>query len=273
MKPIDVYVDGKLFNDPKTNKKVDLVENYKERLNTQRRLGNQSGSLYFIPFLLLSILDKYDKNKANPNGYKKLKDKWFETMLNSVYFELTSGRIVPLYAVEKISLETCSLRQPPSVPQNILPLKLSNLPQPLPQPVFRSKKKVYSVFIDYNIVEHEYDKKNKTYNTKIRNYNHERVNLGDEINLAEGGIEDLTLDHVVPIYSVLEAYREQLPYISMIDQLIKLHNGDYRVGTITHLIDSDDPESLKELQKELNFVMRATRGLRVCSQRVNKLSV
>ena len=125
MKPIDVYVDGKLFNDPKTNKKVDLVENYKERLNTQRRLGNQSGSLYFIPFLLLSILDKYDKNKANPNGYKKLKDKWFETMLNSVYFELTSGRIVPLYAVEKISLETCSLRQPPSVPQNILPLKLS----------------------------------------------------------------------------------------------------------------------------------------------------
>jgi len=218
--------------------KNDLMSIFKSRITTQRRYGNLFGGICFIPSLIGQIL----KNSGHKTDYNK----WIDKTLDSVYFELESGKIVPLRFVEHLYLKETTIK-------SILPCSGTSLPgiAPIANIATISSNNWYAVYLDY--VENNHT------------YTNERVYLGDDLNLAYGGIKDVTMDHVVPIRDILTNYADKLPYltaISCIMQSVKSPSYSNVNSYITSNISS-------QIVNELNLIVQKTRGIRICSGRVN----
>ena len=267
---IAIYVNGKpVFNDNKKPK--NLIEVFESRLRSQDRVGNDSGTLYFSPRILSHLMTKYDEAYGK-KGYVKSGSftKWIENTLKSVYFELMSGEIVPLSAISKLHLISSKQQEQVENSKDWCPqknsLKLSNFQiGDIPQQHSSHKPTMYEVYI----CRKDSDEKEPVY-------------LGDKLNLLEDGLRDLTLDHVVTTYDMREQYHEDLAYIAKIDALIRYFlpkdekfekNRSSIAKNIEYIIDFNDETALNKLKEELDLIVRATRGIRVCSKRVNKLSV
>jgi len=261
-KIITIWVDGE--QEFKNNKPVNLIDVFENRLRSQDRPGNDSGTLYFSPTILCSLLNQYDKACGSKGSFTT----WIENTLNSVYFELMSGEILPLSAISQLHLRFI---QQEGNNNCVLPAKitLSNIPLgAIPQPSIQTQGDMYEVYICRN-----------------GSSTPERVYLGDKLNLAKDGVKDLTLDHVVTTYDMREQYHDDLEYIAKIDALIRYfhqrHNSisNFRsectaiAKDIADITDFNDKTALNKLNEELALIVRATRGIRVCSKRVNKLSV
>jgi len=221
------------------NYKKGLMSIFKSRVNTQRRFGNISGGICFIPSLVKQILKNF--------GNQTLYDQWLEKTLDSVYFELESGKIVPLRLVNHLYLNEAVITS--ILPSNVTPLQ-GILPKTYTSTT-SSSNSWYEVYIDY--IE------------KGQVFTNERVYLGDDLNLAKGGIEDVTLDHVVPIRNILTDYANQLPYLTAISRIIQgVKSPSYSVVKpyITGNIST-------QIVNELNLIVQKTRGIRICSGRVN----
>ena len=264
---IAIYVDG--IQAFKKSKPINLIEVFGNRLRSQDRKGNDSGTIYFSPTILGSLLKQYDKACGGKGSFTS----WIEKTLKSVYFELYSGEIVPLSSVSELHLITPQqqvqvLNNNSILPQNV---KLSSIQiGAIPQPAIQKQNNMYEVYIC---------RKGST--------TPERVYLGDKLNLAKNGVEDLTLDHVVTTYDMREQYYDDLECIAKIDALIRyvrpqfssIKNFRSQCNAIAKyivdnkIIDFMDLTALNKLRDELDLIVRATRGIRVCSKRVNKLSV
>lgn len=224
---------GKPYNHGK-----DLIKVFQSRINTQRRSGNQSGGICFNPSLIRQLLNKL--------GNKKAYNQWIEQTLDSVYFELVSGKIVPLRLVEHLYLKEAAI---PSI------MTSSGVPLPgikpiTPAPALPSSISWYEVYIDYS--------------ENCQTFTNERVYLGDDLNLARGGIEDVTLDHVVPIRDILTDNASRLPYLTAISFIAK------SVGTSSAAVSSYITGNISaQIVDELNLIVQKTRGIRICSGRVN----
>ena len=217
----------------------DLISVFKSRINTQRRNGNLSGGICFIPSLIRQILKKF--------GNKTFYDQWLEKTLDSVYFELDSGKIVPLRFVEHLYLKETATK-------SILPSSGSSLSGIAPiayTPTTSSSVSWYEVYVDYK--------------ENCQTYTNERVYLGDDLNLARGGIEDVTLDHVVPIRDVLTDFADQLPYLKAISYIVQNIKPSSYTNVKNYIIN----DISTHLVNELNLIVQKTRGIRICSGRVN----
>ena len=198
-----------------------------------------SGGICFFPSLIGQIL----KNFGNKKSYTQ----WIEMTLESVYFELDSGKIVPLRSVEHLYLKE-------TVFSSILPSSGSSLSGIAPiasTTATSSSVSWYEVYIDYKENGHP--------------FTNERVYLGDDLNLARGGIEDVTLDHVVPIRDILTDYAHQLPYLSAISNIVHYVKSSSFKNVKPYIISNISTN----IVGELNLIVQKTRGIRICSGRVN----
>ena len=258
---IKIFVNGS--KQQKNGKDVNLIDVFENRLRSQDRAGNNSGTLYFSPTILCTLLNNYDAACSNEGSFIT----WINNTLKSVYFELQTGEIIPLSAVSELHLESSTQQVANNSVslQNIQlsSLQLVNIPTPSAQ---TQNNNMYEVYI-----------------CRVGSNKQERVYLGDKLNLAKNGTMDLTLDHVVTTYDMREQYQNDLEYIAKIDALIrffipqhpkmksrKLYNA---IATdIANIISFNDQTALNKLNDELALIVRATRGIRVCTARVNKLS-
>lgn len=217
----------------------------KNRLRTQNRNGSVAGNLYFYPSVISKILNAYEKS-----AIKSAFNDWLNASLESVYFVLVSGKIVPLYLVKEVNLipeEKSSTILEPSMKYGKDLLRRGSV-------TFSAKqqKVKYIVYIKYA------DK------------GPEQVYVGTEDNMVTG-INDLTIDHVQPIKETLEKNILELPYMHGIDEIIRA--SDYtKKGEISKEIPKYiqlDEISYKGLIKELDLIRRETRGLRMIASVMN----
>lgn len=226
-------IHGKPYNLDK-----DLIKVFKSRINTQRRNGNVSGGICFHPSLIRQILN----NLGNKTAYNQ----WIEQTLDSVYFELYSGKIVPLRLVEQLYLKEV-VTPPIALSSGI---SLSGISPKTPISTSSSSISWYEVYIDYK--------------ENCQTFTDERVYLGDDLNLARGGIEDVTLDHVVPMRDILTDYVNHLPYLTAIS-IITQSVGTSYTNVSPHITGNISAQ----IADELGLIVRKTRGIRICSGRVN----
>lgn len=258
---IKIFVNGS--KQQKNGKDVNLIDVFENRLRSQDRAGNNSGTLYFSPTILCTLLNNYDAACSNEGSFIT----WINNTLKSVYFELQTGEIIPLSAVSELHLKS-STQQVANNSVSLQNIKLSSLQLVnIPTPSAQTQNNMYEAYI-----------------CRVGSNKQERVYLGDKLNLAKDGTSDLTLDHVVTTYDMREQYQNDLEYIAKIDALIRffipqhpqmksrtLYNAIAK--DIVQIINFKDQTALNKLNEELALIVRATRGIRVCTARVNKLSI
>ena len=216
------------------------------RIRTQRRAATKYGGIDFDPPLISAILELLG-DKDN------IFDKWMEKTINSVYF-LVGERKVYLKNVKKIHFQRDDNYK---IPCTTLPYKIK-IPIVLSEIMVQkiASPKVYCVKIQL--------KKGLCPSRTCL------VNLGDKLNIAQG-IEDVTLDHVVPIRQVLDDNINQLPCLAKISY-IKGTLKSKKVATICSMITPNDSQKegvIRQIQNELNLIVEKTKGIRICAKRVN----
>ena len=235
-----------------TDKKIKVIEENSERsdnfittlisrIRTQRREATNYGGIGFDPPLICAVLRKY----GNENIYKD----WIENTLKSVYF-CVGCRKVYLRDVEEIHLQkdssnTSNIRTKVKIPVMLSQFKIPTVPHEM----YRVKISFKSCFGKTSI---------------------KPINIGDKLNLATE-INDLTLDHVIPIRRVLDDNKDKLPYLTKISY-IKEISPSKKVADICNMIDFGDNNKKKiisGIQEELNLIVKKTHGLRICAMRVN----
>ena len=237
--------------DVKTNyTREELKKIFENRLKTQQRHGNMNGGLYFIPSLIYSLLIRYDKELYHKKTQSK---KWMNYLLNTIFFELMSGEIVPLNVVKELKL----------IEMKRMKMLFDKQNSQIQRRIKLSEKEVCLKAQDYN-----FSKKYGVYITRDGSCTLEKVFLGTEHGAVED-IDDVSLDHVTPICQVLREQSAKLNYITKIDHLIRNSNKDYRISTIEKYIEFNDQDALNGLWDELFLIIRETHGLRVCDILVN----
>ena len=206
------------------------------RLRTQRRHATKYGGIGFNPPLISAVLKKYNDSTTFPN--------WINAILNTIFFEVRKGKVF-LQEVEKIILI--------SVPsQNIT---VTHFPIKKYKHLVPPKLKLFKVYI-------------KT--SKWKSHAQYRVMLGDKLNLASD-IDDITLDHIVPIRRVLDDNKNKLHYLTEISY-IEETSGTKVVKQICNNFNAPSALSnniIKGIKNELNFIIKMTKGIRIRVKRVN----
>ena len=225
----------------------------KNRLRTQNRNGSKAGNLYFYPSVICKILNTYEEN-ANRKNTQRVFDSWLDSFLESVYFELITGKIVPLNMVKKVNLipinnSSHSLQNPIVCGVSLLK-KGGNFPPPIQK--IEQKYEVHIVYIE--------QQQEKT----------EQVYVGTQGNVVTG-ISDLTVDHVQPIKETLQKNILDLTCIHGIDEIIRASGYTTKneiCKEIPKYIEIND-EIYDMLKDELNLILRETKGLRMIASSVN----
>lgn len=240
---VDIIVD-------KTKHSDDLDTILKNRLRTQDRNGNDNGGLYFYPSMICTILHNYEKQPgviSKKYGFVN----WLNNSLDSVFFNVGCCRKILYSEVESLILESHAICEIGLSLPKATSYKLSTL---FPYLTTKQKNK-FKVFV------------------KLKRSTQKplRVNVGTKDNLITG-IDDLTIDHIQPISETLKKNASKLKYISLLDAMIrtlKLNSKRDIRQQIPQCIDYNDITAYNELKKELNLIIRETKGLRMIASSVN----
>ena len=250
------------INHVKEKKSLNTI--FKSRFRSQDRLGQ----IYFLPNLYSQLLPAFEKSLGINNSAM---NEWLEICLKNTYFQLLNGEIVPLSNISEVHLIS------PQGPINSM--QLSKLSGEMFKPAeFKGKVTLTSVTTGATTIPNPSTllSVSKIYEVYIvrccgNNNRPERVWLGDDINLVLG-VDDLTLDHNQPVSQVLEANRNNLPYIMVIDQLIRSMYYNYNKSKITSIISQinlSDQRAYSGLIDEMMFVLRESHGIKICSPIAN----